>query len=106
MQTHEDNQHRREFMERLVARAEQGKQDKTSQITTGREGEEPLGAWKATNGMHVKHMPPDEQGILRISCGGGGGLPVTMDYLTVRGSIGECIELLNSALVALCESPE
>lgn len=106
MQTHYDEQHRKEFMELLEARAKVGKATKASEITTGKAGEEPLAKWKGSNGVHVTHMPDDEQGILRISCGGGDNLPVTMNYLTIRGRVGECISLLEKALVALRESPE
>lgn len=48
----------------------------------------------------------DPQGILRLSIGGGEHLPVTMNYVVVRGKIGQCIELLEKALVALRECPE
>jgi hypothetical protein len=41
-----------------------------------------------------------------LSIGGGEHLPVTMNYVVVRGKIGQCIELLEKALVALRECPE
>ena len=106
MQTHEDIQHTNDFMQRLRDRAAKAQDDKTSQITTGKPGEQELGSWKASNGLHVKHMPDDEQGILRISVGGGDKLPVTMNYLTIRGRVGDCIALLEKAIVALRECPE
>lgn len=108
MQTHYDKQHGEyvDFMERLRERADKAARDKVSQITTGKDGEEPLGSWKASNGVHVRHLPDDEQGILRISLGGGDNLPVTMNYLTIRGRVGECIALLEKAIVALRECPE
>lgn len=105
MQTHYDGQHS-DFMERLRERADQAAQDKTSQITTGKDGERPLATWKGSNGLHVAHMPNDEQGILRISLGGGDHLPVTMNYLTFRGYTADCIDLLEKAIVALRECPE
>ena len=107
MDSHLDRQHDiTKFMGELQGRAAKARKNKTSQITTGKDGEKPLGAWKGSNGVHVKHMPDDEQGILRISCGGGDHLPVTMNYLTIRGGVGQCIELLEKAIVALRECPE
>lgn len=107
MQTHTDESHEAfRFMQELKQRAAQAAVAKTSQITTGYEDEKPLGKWKGSNGVHVVHMPDDEQGILRISLGGGEQLPVTMNYLTIRGRVGECIALLEKAIVALRECPE
>lgn len=106
MQTHYDDQHSRDFMEKLRQRAAEGQKSNASQITTGKPGEEPLARWKASNGMHVTHMPDDEQKILRVSCGGGDNLPVRMEYLTIRGPVGDCIALLEKAIAALRESPE
>lgn len=105
MQTHLDDQHNSQFMQRLTERAEAALKAKASLITA-KEQETPLGEWKASNGMHVRHLPDDEQGILRISCGGGEHLPVTMNYLTIRGKVGQCIDLLEKALIALRECPE
>lgn len=108
MQTHDDTNHglRELFLEQLRGRADSAEKAGASLITAGSPDEEPLGQWKASNGMHVKHMPDDEQGILRISAGGGEHLPVTMNYLVIRGPVGQCIDLLEKALVALRESPE
>jgi len=109
MQTHEDKSHRLErelFMELLTKRAEKAVEDRTSEITTGKPDEEPLARWKASNGVHVIHMPDDPQYILRISLGGGDNVPVTMNYCTIRGGVGQCIDLLEKAIVALKECPE
>lgn len=108
MQTHDDTNHglRDRFLDQLRNRADAAEKAAASLSAAGGPGEEPLGAWKASNGMHVKHMPDDEQGILRISAGGGENLPVTMNYLVIRGPVGQCIDLLEKALVALRESPE
>ena len=107
MQTHHDRNHDiTAFMGKLQGRAAKAVKDKTSQITTGKPGETPLSRWKGSNGVHVTHMPDDEQGILRISLGGGEELPVTMNYMTIRGGVGQCIDLLEKAIVALKESPE
>ncbi len=104
MMTHENSNH--SFIERLRERAEKAEKAAASTITAGGDNERELARWKASNGLHVRHMPDDEQGILRISCGGGEHLPVTMNYLVIRGGVGKCIELLEKALVALRESPE
>ncbi len=99
MQTHEDETHRTEFMRRLTQRADGMVRDKQSEITAGTEGEEPLAEWKH-KGVGVRHMPDDEQGILRISIGGG-DTPVPLNYCVFRGSVGPCIDLLEKAIAAL-----
>jgi len=104
MQTHRDSQYIEEFLERLYRRATSAKVNKTSQITTGTPDEEPLAIWKA-NGVYCQHLPDDEQGIARISIGGGDGLPVSVDYCNIRGGVGRCIELMERAITALKESP-
>jgi hypothetical protein len=108
MQTHDDNNHglRQRFLDELRSRADRSEKAGAAVITAGAPDEKPLAQWKASNGMHVRHLPDDEQGILRISAGGGEHLPVTLNYLVVRGPVGQCIELLEKALVALRESPE
>ncbi len=103
MQTHEDNSHRRAFMDRLHARAESMVKNKESEITAGKEGEVELASWRHKR-FHVRHMPNDEQGILRISCGGG-ETPLPMNYLVFRGSVGRCIQLLEGALAAIKKAP-
>lgn len=87
-----------------VARSRLNCQNKTDDA--GASVEQELGSWKASNGIHCRHMPDDEQGILRLSIGGGDHLPSKMNYVVVRGKIGQCIELLEKALVALRECPE
>jgi hypothetical protein len=103
MQTHEDRSH--EFMNRLRDRAEQAKGRGDGSIAAGQPNEFPHCAYEATNKVHVRIMPDDPQGILRISIGGGEHLPVTMNYCTIRGDVGQCIALLEKALVALKECP-
>ena len=111
MQTHDDGNHnlnsnlRNLFMERLRERADTAVVNKSSQITTGKDGEEALAKWKH-KGVFVTHMPDDEQGILRISAGGGANMPVQMNYCTIRGSVGQCIQLLEKVIEALKKSPE
>ncbi len=108
MQTHEDKSHdlRSRFLEELTKRAEVGKNSGNARITAGEDGEPELAKWKASNGMHVVHRPDDPQCILRISIGGGGDTPVPLDYCTIRGGVGKCIELLEAAIKAIKESPE
>lgn len=105
MQTHDDYQHRineaARFMERLKQRAAQDKGK--SQITAGHESEIPLARWKHGD-VQVTHYPDDEQGILRISIGGG-HTPVPLNYCVIRGGVGQCIELLEKAIAALRASP-
>lgn len=107
MQTHDDLNHslRSDFMNRLRDRADSAVENKTSQITTGKDGEEALAKWKH-KGVFVTHMPDDEQGILRISAGGGFNIPVKLNYCTIRGSVGQCIQLLEKVIEALKKSPE
>ena len=104
MQTHGDAEHN--FITRLRERAANANAAAASVITAGEKDEQELGSWKASNGVHCRHLPDDPQGILRLSVGGGEHLPVTMNYVVVRGKIGQCIELLEKALVALRECPE
>lgn len=106
MQSHLDDDFRRDmFMGRLAERAEEIRSQGRSQITGGREGEEPITQWKR-RGIHVAQLPDDEQGILRISIGGGSDTPVELNYLTFRGKHSKCVDLLRKALVALQEGPE
>jgi len=108
-QTHEDESHetfKKLFLAELQERALKAEQASASVITAGEKHEKELGSWKASNGVHCRHLPDDPQGILRISCGGGEHLPVTMNYVVVRGKIGQCIGLLEKALAALRECPE
>lgn len=105
MQSHADELHERSFMERLRERADTMTANHQSQITAGKEGEESLAEWKA-KGVFCRHMPDDEQGILRISVGGcGEGAPIEMNYCTIRGGVGACIQLLEKAIRALKQAP-
>ena len=106
MQTHYDNNHQSAFIDALRDRAAKAEKAAASVIAAGEKDEQELGSWKASNGVHCRHLPDDPQGILRMSIGGGEHLPVTMNYVVVRGKIGQCIELLEKALVALRECPE
>lgn len=101
MQTHEDRSH---FMAELQRRAEEGKKQKLAGVTAGYDDELELARWKS-NGIEVVHRPDDPQGILRISIGGGDDLPVRLDYCTIRGSVGKCIDLLERAARALRDAP-
>ena len=105
VQTHE-NRDSSVFLELLRQRAAESVAKGDGTIAAGAPGEEPLAAYKASNGVHVRLMPDDPQGILRISIGGGDKLPVTMNYCTVRGDIWQCIELLEKAVAALRETKE
>ena len=102
MQTHEDLTHRSVFLEKLHQRASEMTRNKESEITAGRDGEEPLAKWKH-GGVSVCHMPEDEQGILRISVGGSDVVP--LNYCVIRGDLGRCIDLLEKAIKALRAAP-
>lgn len=104
MQTHEDNSHQSTFIDRLRERAESS--HGVSKIAAGDDKETPIVRWVASNRVHCQRLPDDEQGILRISCGGGENIPVTMNYVSIRGGVGECIALLEKVLTALKECPE
>ena len=104
MQTHYDSDFRSKYLDSLREKADRMTKEKLSQITAGQEGEKPLAAWKA-EGMQVQHMPDDEHGILRISVGGGHNIPIKLDYCTIRGSVGQCITLLEKAIAALRKAP-
>lgn len=106
MQTHYDGNHQSAFIDLLRERAARAEKAAASVIAAGENGEQELGSWKASNSVHCRHLPNDPQGILRLSIGGGEHLPVTMNYVVVRGKIGQCIDLLEKALVALRECPE
>ena len=104
MQTSRDYDHDAgEFIDKLKARAEQMAAAGQSKITGGKPGEQRLEEWQA-HGVHVRHLPDDEQGILRISVGGG-ETPVPLNYLVFRGAHSKCVQLLRNALLAL-EDPE
>ena len=92
-------------MNALRERAEETSQKGGSTIAAGTENEIPMATWKA-DGFHVRHLPDDEQGILRISIGGGNHLPVPLNYCSIRGPVGRCIELLENAIKALKASPD
>ncbi len=109
MQTHMDSdfagETRKRFMEALEARADKAIQDQTSKITGGMDGEQPINQWKR-RGVEVRELPADEQGILRISVGGGDDTPVSLNYCVFRGNHAKCVDLLRKALIALQEGPE
>jgi len=100
MQTHDDRDFRREWLDSLEEKANQMHANGGSKITGGDEGEEPLSEWQHKT-VHVRHMPPDEHGILRISVGGGTDTPIQLNYCVFRGNRGHCIDLLRKALKAM-----
>ncbi len=96
MQTHEDFDYAR-----LQERAEQMVDMKASEITAGKPGEMTLRSYEATNGIHVKQLPEDEQEIRRISIGGHDKVPIS--YCVYRGDPGKCAALLENAALAIRE---
>lgn len=108
MQTHMNSDFqdaRREWMEKLAARADKAVEAKASTITGGSDGETVLNQWKR-RGVEVRELPADEQGILRISVGGGEDTPVQLNYCVFRGNHAKCVDLLRKALIALQEGPQ
>lgn len=100
MQSHQDFDAQIQFMDRLRRRAADMTEAGQSKITGGVDGEEILSEWKR-GGVSVRQLPPDEQGILRISVGGGTDTPVELNYCVYRGSHSKCVDLLRKALIAL-----
>jgi len=107
MQTHDDDQHPKPglFLAHLQARAELSKSLGRAEITAGAPEEEPLETWKDGT-FHVRQLPNDQQGILRISIGGGDHLPVQLNYAVFRGDHEACVTLLERALEALRARPK
>ena len=100
MQTHEDSDAtEQKFLRRLKERADAVAARGGSQITSGAPGELVLREW-AANGVNVRQLPDDEQGILRVSIGGKAA-QVDFNYSVFRGDREACIKLLRSALVAM-----
>ncbi len=105
MQTHDDfdayqKMAGKQFdMDRLKDRADKMAREGLSQITAGKRGEQAIAKYDA-KGVHVVKMPDDEQGILRISIGGGVPM-VNVNYCTYRGDKQRCIEMIEKALEAL-----
>lgn len=81
-------------------RARKMSEESASVIAGGSPGEPKLASWE-WGGVYVVQRPPDPQGILRVSIGGGEELPVSLNYCTFRGDREACIALLKKALDAL-----
>lgn len=111
MQSHEDSSHRnrlhqalnKEWTDSLEAKAKAIMEAKGSTITAGNGEEEPLAEYQAANEVHVRRLPEDKHGIIRISIGGGENLPVKCNYCVFRGNPKQTIQLLRKALAALEE---
>ena len=102
MQTHQDGEHGF-FWDRLKERAAQGERDRTAEITMGKPGERALSEWPHGQ-LQIRQMPEDEQGILRISVGGGIHY-AHIDYCVFRGDRTRCAYLLEEAAKALRRGP-
>lgn len=89
-----------EFMTELERKAARIKAEARSKITGGAPGEKSLAEWEHGS-VHVRQLPNDEQGILRISIGGGENLPVNLNYCVFRGDLAACAAMLRKALGAL-----
>ena len=115
MQTHSDRdatigearelaEQKQEFMGTLEKRARRMMAAGESHITAGKPGEKPLAEHMAVNEMFVSQLADDEQGVLRISIGGG-ILHVRGqgNYCVFRGDRVKCRFLLQMAIAALDE---
>ena len=96
-----DSQVRDEFMRRRTERGEQMIASGASSLAAA----PALETWTADE-IQVAKLPDDEQGILRISIGGGEHLPLRGDYCRFRGERGQCIRLLERALAAMQHGPQ
>lgn len=96
--THSDSDHMgSEFMKLLQQRATTMEEKQQATITAGKPGEIVLKHWKYDN-MYVMKLPNDQQGILRVSVGGG---RAEVDYVSFRGDRARCALLLERAAKAL-----
>lgn len=102
MESHQDDDSLQldpKFWPRLQRRAEGMKEYGLSQITGGKPDEPVLDQWQH-GVMHIIQRPDDEQGILRISIGGG-VKGADLDYCVFRGKRQQCLDLLRAAVRAL-----
>lgn len=95
MQSHDEG----DFMDRLRGRAKAMAGAKVCEITAGKEGEPVLDEWQFGR-LYVVQRPDDEQGVLRISVGGGVASQ-DIDYCVIRGNPSECAFLLETAAKAI-----
>lgn len=91
---------KRAFVARLQERAGEVYAKAGSTIASPSSGEVIEREWQAF-GVHCSELPADEQGILRISIGGGPHTPIQLNYCTFRGSHADCVDLLRKALKAM-----
>ena len=106
MQSHMDDDtpvETRNQFDRLKERAETGRKHRLADITAGKPGEKALAEWEH-EGLLVRHMPDDEQGILRISIGGGVSW-AQLEYCVYRGDTTRCAYMLEQAAKALRNKP-
>lgn len=105
MDSHLDSDSRRSaFLEQLRSKADTIHSQGRSNITGGVDGEPVISRWESC-GIGVMQRPNDDQGILRLSIGGGDNLPVNVNYCVFRGERQACIDLLKRALTALEVGP-
>lgn len=104
MNSHLDSD-RKAFLDQLQSRSEQIRAAGKSRIAGGDDNEPVLAKWES-NDVGVIRLPADEQGILRLSIGGGSSLPVNVNCCVFRGDRTMCINLLRKALAAMESPPE
>lgn len=104
MQTHDDRDVLdvdKLDMSKLERRADNMVRQSMSEITGGIPGEPILGEWDH-DGIRVVHRPGDQQGLLRISVGGGAA---DINYCAFRGNRNACADLLERAVAAMRNKP-
>lgn len=87
-------------LKNLEKRASEMKAAGLSQITSGRDGEEAIESYDFKS-VHVKKLPDDPDGVLRISIGGGKTIEGPINYCVYRGNKDRCISALKRALLAM-----
>ena len=91
----DDEAHIRLLLEQTLEDLE----DEGVEVLVASNGEE-LVCWQAHD-VDVAKLPDDEQGIIRISIGGGDATPVQLNYCRFRGDHGACVDLLRKVLRAM-----
>jgi len=103
MQSHEDYDGIRGWLDSLRDKADRMQAAGLSSIAGGKPEEEVLAEWKSHK-VSVRHLPDDEHGILRISIGESEE-PLPLAYCTFRGAHNACCNLLRKALAAMERGP-
>ena len=105
MQSHDDDSHRMppeqqdEIMRQIQAKAKRMVEEEASKITAGAPNEEAVFE-SDMDGIHIRQLPNDEHGVLRISLGRHPAIEQSA-YLVYRGERNKVLGLLERAVGAL-----